>query len=169
MKHIWGPAVCPVVRPYYIWITGRRKGDWCPGQSLKKKERKRESFKIPFLRPVIPRRIPRAYISRVAQKRQLHKIETLFCHQVGQIWSCRALVFFAESLSWDLQFGHGFRACSFENKRKTLFFHEQIKVATLFWHQVGQICSYGALVFFGRNPRREIDDWGMVSGLVLLK
>ena len=48
------------------------------------------------------------------------EMETLFGHQVGQIWSCRALVFWAESSSWDLQFGHGFGACSFINKRKIL-------------------------------------------------
>ena len=69
IRPIWGPAVCPVARPYYIWITGRRKVDWCPGQSLKKKEKKRELCKTSFLRPVIPRRIPRTYTSGVAQKK----------------------------------------------------------------------------------------------------
>ena len=37
----------------------------------------------------------RAYIVAL-QKGQLHNRVTLFCHQVGQIWSYRALVFLAE-------------------------------------------------------------------------
>ena len=43
---IWGRAICHVVRPYCIWVTDRMKGDWCRGQSLKKKERKREFLKL---------------------------------------------------------------------------------------------------------------------------
>ena len=35
--------------------------------------------------------------------------------------------------SRDLQSGHGFRACSFENKRKKLIFHEIMKVTTCFF------------------------------------
>ena len=50
------------------------------------------------------------------------KVGTLFCHQVGQIWSYRAF-FFPCSKSRDLQSGHGFRACSFKNKGKQLDFH----------------------------------------------
>ena len=42
----WGRANCPVVRPYCIWVTDQRKGDSCRGQSLKKKERKREFEKL---------------------------------------------------------------------------------------------------------------------------
>ena len=49
------------------------------------------------------------------------KVATLFCHQVGQIWSYRAVFFFSKSR--DLGPEHGFRACSFENKGKKLHFH----------------------------------------------
>ena len=47
--------------------------------------------------------------------------------------------FFPCSKSRDLGPEHGFRGCSFENERKKLNFHEKMKVATLFFHQVGQI------------------------------
>ena len=49
--------------------------------------------------------------------------ETLFCHQVGQIWSYRAVFFFPCSKSRDLGPEHGFRACSFKNKGKKSDFH----------------------------------------------
>ena len=44
--------------------------------------------------------------------------ETLFCHQVGQIWSCRAAIF-SRIFSARSSDGHGFKACSSKNKRKT--------------------------------------------------
>ena len=50
------------------------------------------------------------------------KVATLFCHQVGQIWSYRA-VFFPCSKSRDLGPEHGFRACSFKNKGNKSDFH----------------------------------------------
>merc|ERR1712139_178516 len=46
------------------------------------------------------------------------KVATFFCHQVGQIWSYRAVIFFPCSKSRDLGPEHGFRACSFKNKGK---------------------------------------------------
>ena len=70
--------------------------------------------------------------------------------------------------SRDLQSGHGFRACSFKTKRKKLNFHENMKVATLFCHQVGQIWSYRAVIFF-RVANREIYNLSMVSGPALLQ
>ena len=51
------------------------------------------------------------------------KVATFFCHQVGQIWSYRAVIFFPCSKSRDLGPEHGFRACSFKNKREMLGFH----------------------------------------------
>ena len=51
------------------------------------------------------------------------KVATFFCHQVGQIWSYRAVIFFSCSKSRDLGPGHGFRACSFKNKGKKSKFH----------------------------------------------
>ena len=51
------------------------------------------------------------------------KVATLFCHQVGQIWSYRAVIFFSCSKSRDLGPEHGFRACAFKNKEKKLDFH----------------------------------------------
>ncbi len=51
------------------------------------------------------------------------KVATFFCHQVGQIWSYRAVIFFPCSKSRDLGPEHGFRACSFKNKEKKLDFH----------------------------------------------
>ena len=51
------------------------------------------------------------------------KVATFFCHQVGQIWSYRAVIFFPCSKSRDLGPEHGFRACSFKNKGKKLDFH----------------------------------------------
>ena len=51
------------------------------------------------------------------------KVATFFCHQVGQIWSYRAVIFFPCSKSRDLGPGHGFRACPFKNKQKKLDFH----------------------------------------------
>ena len=51
------------------------------------------------------------------------KVATFFCHQVGQIWSYRAVIFFPCSKSRDLQSGHGFRACSLKNKGEKLDFH----------------------------------------------
>ena len=87
----------------------------------------------------------------------------------GESWD---LVFFTKSVKFgfgelsisqicaesrDLGPGHGFRACSFKNKRKQLNFHETMKVATLFCHQVGQIWSYRAVIlFFFRVANREI-------------
>ena len=68
----------------------RRKGDWGPCWSLKKR-RKIILFLIFFLRQVIPRRkngFCRG-IYRVAEKM---KVATLFWQQVGQNWSYRALV-----------------------------------------------------------------------------
>ena len=40
----------------------------------------------------------------------------MFCHQLGQIWSYRAVIFFPCSKLRDLGPEHGFRACSFKNK-----------------------------------------------------
>ena len=51
------------------------------------------------------------------------KVENLFFHQVGQIWSYRALVKAFESSPRDLAIGHGFRVCSLQNKRNKLDFH----------------------------------------------
>ena len=69
----------------------------------------------------------------------------------GELSICRIC---AESR--DLQSGHGFRACSFKNKRKKLNFHEKMKVATLFCHQVGQIWSYRAVIFFPCSKSRDL-------------
>ena len=51
------------------------------------------------------------------------KVGTFECHQVGQIWSYRAVIFFPCSKSRDLGPEHGFRACSFKNKGKKSDFH----------------------------------------------
>ena len=51
------------------------------------------------------------------------KVATFFCHQVGRIWSYRAVIFFPCSKSRDLGPEHGFRACSFKNKGKKSDFH----------------------------------------------
>ena len=50
------------------------------------------------------------------------KVATFFCHQVGQIWSYRAVIFFPCSKSRDLGPGHGFRACSLKIKGKSWIF-----------------------------------------------
>ena len=47
----------------------------------------------------------------------------LVFHQVGQIWSYRALVKALESSQRDLAIEKGFRACVLENKRKNYDFH----------------------------------------------
>ena len=57
-----------------------------------------------------------------------HKVPTLFFHQVGQIWSYRALVKAFGNSPRDLAFGYGFRACSLKNRRKLLNFHTFGKV-----------------------------------------
>ena len=69
----------------------------------------------------------------------------------GELSICRI-----SAESRDLQSGHGFRACSFKNKRKKLNFHEKMKVATLFCHQVGQIWSYRAVIFFPCSKSRDL-------------
>ena len=51
------------------------------------------------------------------------KVGSLFFHQVGQIWSYRAVIFFPCSKSRDLDPEHGFKACPFKNKGKKLDFH----------------------------------------------
>ena len=69
----------------------------------------------------------------------------------GELSICRIC---AESR--DLQSGHGFRACSCKHKRKKLNFHEKMKVATLFCHQVGQIWSHRAVIFFPCSKSRDL-------------
>ena len=63
--------------------------------------------------------------SRVLGGRQdhVHKVPTLFVHQVGQIWSYRALVKAFESSPRDLAIRHGLRAYFLKNKRTKLDFH----------------------------------------------
>ena len=51
------------------------------------------------------------------------KVGTFECHQVGQIWSYRAVIFFLCSKSRDLGPEHGFKACSLKNKGKKLDSH----------------------------------------------
>ena len=76
------------------------------------------------------------------------KVATFFCHQVGQIWSYRAVFFFPCSKSRDLGPAHGFRACSFKNKGKTLDFHifgvKQTKKSEILY-EISQSLVYGAL------------------------
>ena len=60
-------------------------------------------------------------IYRVSLKKW--KSRPALCHQVGEIWSYRAVIFFPCSKSRDLGPGHGFRACSFKNKGTKLDFH----------------------------------------------
>ena len=77
------------------------------------------------------------------------KVATLFCHQVGQIWSYRAVIFFSCSKSRDLPFGHGFRACSFKNKGKMSDFHifggQKTNKMTEQLNEIGQILVPRAL------------------------
>ena len=51
------------------------------------------------------------------------KVENLFFHQVGQIWSYRALVKAFESSRRDLAIEKGFRACFFLIKGKIWIVH----------------------------------------------
>ena len=77
------------------------------------------------------------------------KVGTFFCHQVGQIWSYRAGIFFSCSKSRDLGPEHGFRACFFKNKGNKLDFHffgvnkndKKLKIDD----EIGQILVSGAL------------------------
>ena len=125
----WGRAICPVVWSYYIWDTGRKKGNW--GISwiisfLMKSERKMKEprkFRFSFFPVGDLQKSKRVFWEVYAWLGGSVKVATFFCHQVGQIWSYRAVIFFPCSKSRDLQSEHGFRACSFENIRDKLDFH----------------------------------------------
>ena len=84
----------------------------------------------------------------------------MFFHQVGQIWSYRALVKAPESPRRDLAIEKGFRACFLKNKRNNSDFSYGLEVKqwtqTLFCHQVGQIWSYRALVKALESSRRDL-------------
>ena len=71
------------------------------------------------------------------------KVATFFCHQVGQIWSYRAVIFFLCSKSRDLGLEHGFRACF----KKQLEFHNRgvTKTKTKMWDELAQNLVPGAL------------------------
>ena len=80
------------------------------------------------------------------------KVATFFCHQVGQIWSYRAVIFFPCSKSRDLGPEHGFRACSFKNKGGQSDCHvfgvhkrKKTKTKTKKWDEIGQMLVSGAL------------------------
>ena len=65
----------------------------------------------------------------LAIEKDLQCVANLFFHQVGQIWSCTALV------------------KAFESSPRGLAIEKGLKcVANLFFHQVGQIWSYKSLV-----------------------
>ena len=126
----WGRAICPVVRSYYIWDTGRKKGNWGISwiisflmKNWEENERTKE-FSI-FL----------------FSGRWLPEVKTCFLggiRLVGGFGGSRDLwmspsrsdlvaqscyFFFLCSKSRDLGPGHGFRAWSFKNKGKKLDFH----------------------------------------------
>ena len=125
----WGRAICPVVWIYYIWITGRKKGDWGISRIIsflmKHVRKMKEQRKIWFsFFPVgDSQKSKRVFWEVYAWLGGSVKVATFFCHQVGQIWSYRAVIFFPCSKSRDLGPEHGFRACSFKNKGKKLDFH----------------------------------------------
>ena len=85
------------------------------------------------------------------------KVATLFCHQVGQIWSYRAVIFFPCGKSRDLGPEHGFRACSLKNKWKKLDFSyvwaqkNETKIEKL--NEIGQMLVSGALDRTKMNPQ----------------
>ena len=97
-----------------------------------------------------------------------NEVPTFFCHQVGQIWSYRAVIFFPCSKSRDLGPEHGFRACSFQNKGKMLDFHifgvNKNKKKTEKCDEIGQLVVSGAL---GRTKkiRKTAADIFAKSGL----
>ena len=82
--------------------------------------------------------------------------KTLCCHQVGQIWSYRALVKAPESSRRDLAIEKGFRACFLRDKRGNWDVHTVWKSHTCFFHQVGQGWSYRALVKALESSRRDL-------------
>ena len=125
----WGRAICPVVWIYYIWTAGRKKGDWGISRIIRfSKENEREmkgtrKLWISFFPVGDSQKSKRVFWEVYAWLGVSVKVATFFCHQVGQIWSYRAVIFLPCSKSRDLGPEHGFRACSFKNKEKKLDYH----------------------------------------------
>ena len=89
---------------------------------MKGKWKEKGYFEFPFFRSVTPRSKNVLLLEVYAWLGGSVKVATFFCHQVGQIWSYRAVIFFPCSKSRDLGPGHGFRACSFKIERKKVGF-----------------------------------------------
>ena len=79
------------------FLLSLKKSIWCPGPP---------ASQTPFTGA--PSMVLR---SRAFQSGGFWKTQTFFLHQVGQIWSYRAVFFFQNSSPRDLAIGHGFRAC----------------------------------------------------------
>ena len=75
--------------------------------------------------------------------------KTLFCHQVGQIWSYRALVKALESSRRDLAIEKGFRACFLRDDYAALFVQSAVTPHT------GRTADGYALTSGGDNLVRE--------------
>ena len=91
------------------------------------KRKEKRIFTAPFLRSVIPRR-KNVFLEGIRLDSAVGESRDLVLHQVGQIWCTELSICRICAESRDLEFGHGFRACSFKNKRKKLDFHT-------FWDQ----------------------------------
>ena len=93
----WGRAMCPVVWMYYIWITGRKKGNWGISRiihCLKENGRKTKGIRkiwISFFPVGDSQKSKRVFLEVYAWLGLSVKVGTLFFHQVGQIWVWWAL------------------------------------------------------------------------------
>ena len=110
--------------------------------------KEQRKFRFPFFPVGDSQKSKRVFLEVYALLGVSVKVATFFCHQVGQIWSYRAVIFFPCSKSRDLGPEHGFRACSFKNKGKKLDFHtlgskNGKKSENL--NEIGQILVSGAL------------------------
>ena len=115
----WGPAFCSFARVYRWTITTGKTGNGVKtmNQSILWLTRRQKSLPV-F--PMVAYSSHSDYLSRLAQT---NGIWTLFFHQVGQVWSRRAVIVLTESPPRYLAFGHGFRASSFKNTRERLEDH----------------------------------------------
>ena len=82
----WGRAICPVVRPYYIWITVAEERRLMYLSITEEKRKEKRIVLIPFLRHGDSQKEECVFWKVYAWLGLSVKVGTLFFHQVGQIW-----------------------------------------------------------------------------------
>ena len=83
---MWGRAICPVVRPYYIWITMAEERRFMSWSIIEEKRKEKRIVLIPFLRHGDSQKEECVFWKVYAWLGLSVKVGTLFFHQVGQIW-----------------------------------------------------------------------------------